>query len=1366
MPESEDRDGVVELRWDTLNIGGRPAEKYEIIILGFPVATLNNHLLSFDPYLVLNPVYHTPAPGDKNKSSQSFKVNLLELIGPNFEGVKALYRNKINNMVLNNRNTDLYFAVRASNTQDAIVPWALDEKGGILYVPVLGPDGRQRKNSDGTWMVERVANYSFVGCDFSKILKVDVRLNGKPEKLKVVPVEKKCLENSKPIFVDKPEITGPVMVQVGFAEHEEDTWKDLNNYDGKDYRVYEDKDGILELRWEIESGSRRGQIPNYPLYDIQVSKWPVFYYANDFLGDVQSRYFAREEGAHFVYYPENFMNVREDVPNGFSSLYEGSNLTAPFFTKNLAVKSFANDSNGNPDFGKPLYYDDDPYGAIDIVNGNQHSIYYLRIRAMGNEGGAFREHDNRAGDWSELICIRLNKNQKLPKIIFRNTPQEVDEKRSDDTKLLPQGNVPLIWDLDKKDPKDPSVDENQKKYPVYQLLASVNPNLVSDDGKRVDYEYINSIQKSVSVGSWWSQFIKKEKPYFAEDYILSKKLGIGTFADPHHIKNLLDKEKNKVSAGKYYFWLRTVSDEADSVPSLWSKPVNADISEYLGTPMPNLTSPDKNKDYATAVIPVNWYFNKAGDALSDKYKKQDSKDYVPYYQLLVYREPSLKDSESKMESPVDADGYLKYDDQGDNDVNNWEETIATGGKAYGVYRILDKEIITDKADKLYDLNLFAVYNLAKDKNGGYIYDENGNYVYEQSVQDLPSGIYHFYLRAYNKNNIPGKLSPAAIANVPDKIELPKQPIIVDPKGLSSNGRENPWLVPVNWRFDGVNDILSLGYDAYQVLIYEDDVVPVDENNNLLYEDADKNDKNDYEETSGAGKAYGVFFAGKQYLGKGSLEDPYFMADLTVGEYVESETSTEENPDYIPVYRDIVKKGNFKVYVRALTSSGIPSKCSDQGSYSLIKDVYVPEPLVLTKPSSNTTVKVALIGVGWTPVEKDVVYELQTARDSGFKDLLPTDYLKISEQDLQKEILFYKNLSIISYDENNNPVYLNNDENGAENGDYYFRIRTAGLGNWSNTAKVTLQKEIVPDAVYLASPSEVSPRQPDIDKNGIVGLRWWLTQKAGVNIPTWYADELGRYPVYEIQICKGSNSFDEANTHTDYTLSSSLINAATGKQFDGCPFVRDISSDVYPLKNTNGENIFENNKMYYFRVRALSNEGFPSLKGAWSNDVGVKIEKGKILPAPVISTNPAGLGGVLETDFVNFPYDKDIVSRYYDVKFGYSASDLAKYTIAQYEICEGEDQSPDNWSQVRMAFFPQGDYIRRSVEGKKYFTEDKPVVSGKKYYYKVRARDKVGAEVSADGVDDAMVSDWSDVAVVYAPVSSSVDLMLAGDWREE
>ncbi len=1550
LTNNKDRNGALKLTWKTFYINGKPAEKYEIIVLSQVYPYLNDLLLPYDSYLVIDPSYYAPGASDRSKNTQSVMLDLLDLMGPNGEGVRPLFKNKFNKMKRGGE-VEFYIAIRATNIIDATSPYALDESGAPIYIPSIGPDGRQKKNSDGTWATERMPNYSFVGAYFSDQKKVNIKLDPEPEKLKVFPLER--LQDASGLeYVDKEEITGPIYVKIGLNE----TQYDLNNFSifnghgqTKNLRIYRDGDGILDLRWEK---SANGNLPNYPIYQIQISKWPDFYFEPEFVAKVD-RYFVQEENVHYIYGPQNFVNG-QDYSQFFKDL-ENKILFQPFYGKNLAVKGFEKDSNGKEDFGKPIYYGNDEYGAIDEVNG-EHSIYYLRIRALGKNGQAQSQgadiKDLRYGPWSDIIAVQLDKNDRLPSINFTNSPQEIDNNRDAEHKLLPTGNAPLNWELNKKGAKNPIDDENADVYPVYELLVSQNPDIVKKDGKLIDGFRIYTINEADKAGT--------AHDFLANDFILTENLGIGTFGDPHYIKNLFNKSKNKVDEGNYYFWLRTHSYEPDAIPSVWSQPTSVFVNALPGAPTPVLTRPINNEGIDEAIVPLNWYFNEPGDGVFPT---------ISYYQIFVYKE-NVNPNDHQF-------GFLKQDDANNNGINDWEETLSTGGKVYAVYMVskddLQKYQQSHTGDafnnQLYDVNLASVYNLAVDNNGNFILDDSGNLTYKQELVEVKKGEYHFYIRVFNNQDMVSKLSNVGSANITKDIEPPSQAIIVDPTiGNAPYNSEKPWLVPVNWRFAGYESSNpdgdayglkedSFPYDYYQIIVYRQGEEPVDSSGNLLYADEDNDNVNDYEQVFGSGKAYAIYNVGKDALGSGNKTNPYFMANLGIREYYNVSADLSKK-DFQPVAQaGNIPTGEYRFYVRTFLN-GIPGKCSLPGYYFLdkeasrpatpelfdpantgmqdasrddinfwnlnglvpitwkingsfenikdypvyelitsqtsdtillpnneimpkeiyardfissqdlhladkpffLKDIfikkfeprldaegnitaYIPElnqeltsgtytfyfwlrafsdeksgipgqwsnlvsatltigerqqleKPIITKPHNNEQVKLSLVPTHWAPIKEHIIYELQVSRDSAFPkaNRLPSDYLQVSKN-AQGQILdpaFVKDLSIINYDEQGRPVYFNNKQYDSPDGDYYFRLRAMGIAKsanpsqgtampseWSNTIKISLVKGPLPGFIYLYQPGELIPPQPEVDKNGIVGLKWIFTKTQSQNDPAFDYDNIGKFPFYEVQISKNRSDFPDDRTAINVTDSGYLVSSVTGVAYPGAFWVKNLRAG--DLINKSQQNIpFEDDKDYYFRVRALSNGGWPSISGPWSNSIKINVDLASKPPVPFIGTNPDSVNGVLSGS-ANIFYDDLTVGRFYDVKCGNSRSEINTYNIGLYEIWEGKNIVAQEWKQKENAFFLKTNAtytnypVRRYINGGIAFAGDNPPDAGNRYYYRARGWNKALSNNSyqtPDRLDDAIASDWSGVAAVDIPQgvsASSLDTehryVSAAKWRK-
>ncbi|MCP4457292.1 MAG: hypothetical protein GY816_04585, partial [Cytophagales bacterium] len=224
--------------------------------------------------------------------------------------------------------------------------------------------------------------------------------------------------------------------------------------------------------------------------------------------------------------------------------------------------------------GQPIYYNNDEYGAIDLLENGQHSIYYIRIRAAGIPGESFKEYDNRYGEWSDPIAVRLNKSDRLATPTFVASPDDIDLARDEGSKLLPQGEVPLIWSLNKEYPVNPSDEENHSDYPLYAVITSQNSNVISDNGR----------------------MIQGDTTDYSIDYVAAEDLGVGLSngqifpGDPHYIKVLFDGSSSE-EGGDFYFWVQALNETTESIPSLWSASTHVVMAPYAIPEQPILVTP-------------------------------------------------------------------------------------------------------------------------------------------------------------------------------------------------------------------------------------------------------------------------------------------------------------------------------------------------------------------------------------------------------------------------------------------------------------------------------------------------------------------------------------------------------------------------------------------------------------------------------------------------------------------------------------------------------------------------------------------------------------------------------------------------------
>ena len=152
-------------------------------------------------------------------------------------------------------------------------------------------------------------------------------------------------------------------------------------------QLYVDENGILDLAFFIDE---TGEVPQYPLYQVQVSKWPGFAYNRDdsLETGVHERYFSEEENI-YEFIQETYVTLPQ---TGFAAQVQGTAdsdnllLTRPFTSVSLAFKTIKR--GWDPSEGAYIYdesffgrFDHDRYGRgkTELDKG----YYYVRVRAYG-----------------------------------------------------------------------------------------------------------------------------------------------------------------------------------------------------------------------------------------------------------------------------------------------------------------------------------------------------------------------------------------------------------------------------------------------------------------------------------------------------------------------------------------------------------------------------------------------------------------------------------------------------------------------------------------------------------------------------------------------------------------------------------------------------------------------------------------------------------------------------------------------------------------------------------------------------------------------------------------------------------------------
>lgn len=702
-----DRDGIVHLKWNTKKFSGTRAKCYQIVVLG------RHNLLINSPISIEQDYFIKPIEVNDDPSSQIQEViiDIPALLGP---GLKEDLGNFVDlpRDFLNGRNTTLYFAVKASKNKDLVDP--------DNFVSDLDPqDNRQRLDSNGNPKVLTVPNYTFLGSKFSNVLPVSFELDSPPDKLKLLLVKKTTPLEGQCIYTPQQQLQN-LTVTVGDASNS----RELNlNLDDEIESVYIDRDGILDI-WFVKE--KDNLIPSFPQYQIQFSKWPKFTFnrETDFDRAVVNRYFIQGEKTHFLY--NNFDDFFSPSAGAgeLKSLtsdryFENGHLIRPFHSKNLAVNGFERDSQGSLDFGRPTYFQDSEYGA---VNG----VYYIRARALGLPSRELRlNHDNRYGDWSRIVAVKVEQNPRLMGIHFTESPFQIDQRRAEAKRLIPAGLVPVNFRLDNKQ------NSHNASQLIYQIAVSPHADLIVN---------LESFKVGAKEGrNFGDEVVANRSDYFL-DYVLPDAVALAP--NPNYTVNMLFNS-GVVPAGRYYLWIRTVLNEPDAIPSLWSAPVSVDLPrfEQLLSPRPDLkpiiaSISDLNKGF----VPLSWSLHDVQpiDPRNSQYtNNQDGNNihFIPSYQVLVYNREDV--------NPVGDGGYIKFCDDNSNGINDWVEIQCEGGagKAYSTYTVTPQQfeqasVAENQRDVLYRVPLLTI---------PVVPDKDSQSMFEQRIQVIEPGLYDFYV---------------------------------------------------------------------------------------------------------------------------------------------------------------------------------------------------------------------------------------------------------------------------------------------------------------------------------------------------------------------------------------------------------------------------------------------------------------------------------------------------------------------------------------------------------------------------------------------------------------------------------------------
>ncbi|OED37062.1 hypothetical protein AB834_02200 [PVC group bacterium (ex Bugula neritina AB1)] len=775
LSEGVDRDGVVHLKWNTQMVDNQKAKAYEILILGRPNPFHNKPISIVRDYF-LSPIY---VEADHSKDFQETKINVPELLGEKLDGVMKPFLSQAD-LLMQGAPMILYFAIRATSKENSL--------RSPIYVPDLGDDNRQNFDENGRALVKNYPNYNFTQSKLSECLPVIISLDEAPRKLKIELLQKYVNEKGGVSYISQNKLSD-LSVEIGPAAAKKTL--DLTQEEGVS-DVFIDRDGIIDIAFCLEDGDvfSKKDIPQYPLYQVQFSKWPKFTMdpTTDYDIEIVNRYFLPNENTYYIY--NNFDDyIQPEVRDGEeptlqSDEYWGSgsgevSLLKPFLSKNLAIKEYNIGTDGTQDFSSPIYNFDNPYGAFD-------GVYYIRMRALGlSMKDARSNQDNRYGPWSDIVAVKVEKREPLKSVTFLNTPEETAERISSTTSasFINNGFIPIDFALENG--LDPRLQEDC----FYEIVISSDAGYISD---KVASEVSGKKPKAVA------------ETFF--EYVPFSHLGAPGPSTSTHLINMFFHKPSGLLHTDFYIWVRSVSDKSDSIPSDWSNPEHIHLSDLKTIPQPKL-HPIDNSDKAIkdGKIPLKWTFDrKPKDPRDPFYKEGNGGIKIDGYQVIVVKAGLSSDSQGNF--LVNEKGYLKFEDNNFNGINDWLELDEGDDdqKIYATYYITEDELIPapvgceQKLGPIFYINLMETFDITVDHLGDLIKDNEDEIIYQRKVSPIEPGAYDFYVIAKGPFGLESRVSDPQRLKVTKRIgkQKPPRPFIspvnlVDPK--ISLGK-----IPLSW----------------------------------------------------------------------------------------------------------------------------------------------------------------------------------------------------------------------------------------------------------------------------------------------------------------------------------------------------------------------------------------------------------------------------------------------------------------------------------------------------------------------------------------------------------------------------------------
>lgn len=488
--------GKIVLSWKTVQIENErfqyeDASKYEISIFSVPIhvdgiGVQSENFQVVDPILV-DPVKSANRYEQVGESSNGTQmspqyhyivIDLLDLLGkgPEFPGYSGNQGGHYLDKLYNDQTFIVYLSLRATNSYT---------DSDTLYEPVLDEQTGQQVSQGGHPVSRPVKEYHFEGAPYGALFPIEVRVNlgnqmeNIPEELKIKVLEP-VSQNKQYYYREKArqpvQIGGQknseYLVKVGADLGENTEEADLSNFDvvsvdgiiqeSYDIAIYEDRDSVVDLAIvKAESGTGESIYPRYPLYEIQVSKWPGFFYpSRDAVNvNVNGRYFSKNERVFFL-----SQTSWVQLPQGGFDAYVDSQgeYIKPFAQVELSLKETIqawDTKKGDYQFKRVYYgtYKGDFYGRG--KEEKDKGYYYLRVRAHGQEV-------------PNLITSVLNSLKRL----FVPSPYQVSQDAL--TRAIAIGNdlIAGVW----SDPVAIKVNRSFQDIPALQLtkVTEAQPDVV------------------------------------------------------------------------------------------------------------------------------------------------------------------------------------------------------------------------------------------------------------------------------------------------------------------------------------------------------------------------------------------------------------------------------------------------------------------------------------------------------------------------------------------------------------------------------------------------------------------------------------------------------------------------------------------------------------------------------------------------------------------------------------------------------------------------------------------------------------------------------------------------------------------------